>query len=523
MSTAWSDSPITSRDKDDFGRASYAAHTAKLIAKSHSWEDSIVFGLTGPWGSGKSSMLNLIEEALEEAEGDWCIARFTPWATGDVAGLLGDFYASLNSALPEDPKSKVRDALGALAKISVPAAKLIPVVGDLTGTTITTILDAVTKQPPWSTTFSNAVSALKEAHRPVLVIADDIDRLQTEELLTLLKVVRLLGRFPGVQYLLAYDDETLFRTLSSANLADENTDASSRFMEKIIQYPLVVPPLLRPQLLNRLNEGIELAFADAERDEVVGDRLGGLIDVCLSQLSTPRAVDRFLAQLHHHLPLVPKGEIDDEDVIILTLLRTAFPTLYTLLPVHKQGLIRGYAGEPKISGSDIKHERFNIEPLLDKVSTPSRGDAQALLEMLFPNLRELWSQHWEGLDGRICNENYFDRYFAMTIPAYDVSDRYVYEALTAATLGEGSLLNSLLTQANPEQVMLVVAKSKELTNTVVVGENQGDKVTALLETVISSLDRVTLARGHSEMLAPVSQVTLLTCFPLCRMSTRQNQ
>lgn len=78
MAAAWSDSPITTKDDDDFNRADYAVHAAHLVAASHSWDDSIVFGLTGPWGSGKSSMLAMIGEELQRSHPDWRIARFTP-------------------------------------------------------------------------------------------------------------------------------------------------------------------------------------------------------------------------------------------------------------------------------------------------------------------------------------------------------------------------------------------------------------------------------------------------------------
>jgi hypothetical protein len=47
---------------------------------------------------------------------------------------------------------------------------------------------------------------------PILVVVD-IDRLQPAELLDLLKVVRLLGRFHGVDFLLAYDERTIVETL----------------------------------------------------------------------------------------------------------------------------------------------------------------------------------------------------------------------------------------------------------------------------------------------------------------------
>src|SRR4051794_6647238 len=95
VADVWSDSPISSKTEDAFGRSRYATEGASLIASSHSWDDSIVFGLTGAWGSGKSSMLAMIAEEFAASHKRWKIAKFTPWATGDVGGLLGDFYASL--------------------------------------------------------------------------------------------------------------------------------------------------------------------------------------------------------------------------------------------------------------------------------------------------------------------------------------------------------------------------------------------------------------------------------------------
>jgi hypothetical protein len=94
MPATWSDAPIEAQADDVFDRVPYAVHAAQLIMGSHSWDDSIVFGLTGPWGSGKSSMISMIVEEIEKPGSNWRVARFTPWATSDVPGLLEDFYAS---------------------------------------------------------------------------------------------------------------------------------------------------------------------------------------------------------------------------------------------------------------------------------------------------------------------------------------------------------------------------------------------------------------------------------------------
>ena len=98
---AWNDDPITNKSQDEFGRARYAERAADLIARTHSWETSLVFGLTGPWGSGKSSLIEMIVNRMTAEHRDWKIARFTPWATDDVTGMLSEFYAAIGRALGE--------------------------------------------------------------------------------------------------------------------------------------------------------------------------------------------------------------------------------------------------------------------------------------------------------------------------------------------------------------------------------------------------------------------------------------
>lgn len=489
MPTPWTDAPIIAKSEDELGRAGYAVHAARLIADSHSWEDSIVFGLTGPWGSGKSSMLAMISEELDATYPSWQVARFTPWATGDVAGLLGDFYASLSQALPRRRAKQIRNALGTLAQVSAPAANAIPWAGGAAASAAESAGAALKRQPPWDKAFKAAAAELKKLDAPVLLIADDIDRLQTEELLALLKVVRLLGRFPGVHYLLAYDESTLFQALSEANLVGEDDGSAARFMEKIVQYPLVVPPMLSTQLLTRLDAGLYAALADAGRPQPTGGRLGRLVEVYQSQLGTPRAIDRYLAQLRHHLPLIEPEEIDDEDVIVLTLLRTAFPTLYQQLPRWRDRLISGKAGAAKTGATGVEYEPFDIEPLLEMVPKNSRPDARTLLINLFPKLRS-GGLSYAASDRGISDTRYFDRYFAMGIPSHDVSDVEVATATADVGHGKPSALTALLSQASPERVVLVVDKGRRFTENLP-ADDAGDTLRLeLVKLLVAVLDSV---------------------------------
>ncbi|WP_420120918.1 KAP family NTPase [Nakamurella sp.] len=458
MTANWNDDPIHNKAEDGLGRAPYAEKAAHLIRNSHSWDSSVVFGLTGPWGSGKSSLIAMIVESLRQQDQDWCVARFTPWSTSDTAGLLSEFYSCLSEAVPRKRGKTFRRALGTLAQVSAPTATLIPFAGGSVAEAIKAGGKILTDSPPWEKAFAEAAATLRDIQTPVLIVADDIDRLQIEELLGLLKVVRLLGRFPGVQYLLAYDEGTIFRALRAS--LNDDIKAAQQFMEKIVQYPLVVPPLLGYQLIKRLEEGIDAALRAAGRQEVTSRRISAVADVLRNQLTTPRAIDRFIAQLRHHLPMVDVGEIDDVDVTLLTLLRVAFPSVYAQLPQWKPVLLSGHAGKLIYASGGPTFEPADIEPLIADVDSSSHNDAKSLLKELFPKLR---AKNDFGLVSdsesfRVCNEDYFDRYFAMSIPAHDVSDRAVQDAVLHALSGDGGYLRSRLLDPEEGKVYLAISK-----------------------------------------------------------------
>jgi hypothetical protein len=129
----WTDDPLHSSEGDTLARKPYACAAAKLIADSHSFETSVVYGLSGSWGSGMSSLINMIVGELRAKHSDWSVARFTPWATSDVSGLLSEFYASLAEPLPADKSEMLKNSLGVIARVAAPAAAMVPFAGAVVG------------------------------------------------------------------------------------------------------------------------------------------------------------------------------------------------------------------------------------------------------------------------------------------------------------------------------------------------------------------------------------------------------
>jgi hypothetical protein len=77
-----SDTPAT---KDELGRNAFADVLAARIRRLRelNQDSPLVIHLDGPWGSGKSTVLNFLEKALEEPEksgqSKWLVLRYNAW------------------------------------------------------------------------------------------------------------------------------------------------------------------------------------------------------------------------------------------------------------------------------------------------------------------------------------------------------------------------------------------------------------------------------------------------------------
>ena len=72
------DLPITKSSEDTLNRSSFAKNLAKTISQ-YSLQSSFTIGLYGEWGSGKTSLVNMVLEFAEEMDENTIILRFNPW------------------------------------------------------------------------------------------------------------------------------------------------------------------------------------------------------------------------------------------------------------------------------------------------------------------------------------------------------------------------------------------------------------------------------------------------------------
>jgi hypothetical protein len=457
----WRDDPISKPSEDELGRTKFAEHTAALINNTHSADSSVVYGLEGPWGSGKSSAISLTTHYLAKvSDGRWKVVYFTPWATSGPETLLQEFFNALSTALPEggDRAAKRRrrrflKSVSKYADIARPLMAAIPFVG--AGLVEVSRTAEGRLQKPWNEAFKDISDELKSLGLPILVIVDDIDRLQPGELLDLLKVVRLLGRFPGVDFLLSYDERTIVDTLQDPQRGTVTKARARAFMEKIVQYPLSMPPLLTGKISKMLGEGLTGIVA-VERAEASPDTRR-LTDLLLGpiarQLNTPRAIQRFLAQSRQQFDIHDVDEMNETDLILITFIRVQFPDLFNQLQDWRPELTGTHRSWP-FPGQDKEPPWDDLFKVID--DEKDRMDARETLQTLFPAIGS--KNPVLAPAKRMAHPDYFNRYLAQTIPDGDIPDAVITAALAAGAAGDAARLRRLLLGGDYERAMLALSK-----------------------------------------------------------------
>lgn len=444
------DAEITSLADDSLGRDRFARRVAERIVTAGGGP-SVVFGLAGPWGSGKTSAINMIREVLrEEHSKDWSVVRFTPWSTADVASLTDEFYQSIAAAMPTSKKGRkaaqhvMSMAPAVTAAVGKAGMQIIidKYVGDGAAEKLATAasdsiagkLGEFTVEPnPFVERFAKAANAIKSAGQNVLVVVDDVDRLHTDELLTVLKAVRLLGRFDRVHYMLSYDEQTLLDVLQESDIARGDRIRASAYLEKIIQYPYVLPPLQRAHIVTALLQSLTgIAKVHKARGKA---RAGGRdpVETVIKQIPfswmraqrlTLRSVYRLASQSDVLLTMAGGcGEVDFVDAVLITYLRLHHRTVYDRLPLWRDDLVYGSRMRQRLG---VDSEPINWPERIKDVlgEHPDPLDVASLMQILgelFPLTTEQ-DDPVRSTPLSVGHPDYFDRYFLFGIPVEDVAD-----------------------------------------------------------------------------------------------------
>lgn len=423
----FSDSPVFAKEQDRFSRWAFSERVAQVISKRTD-PSSIVIGLYGIWGDGKTSVLNFIEKSLEKNDNVICI-KFNPWRFGTEEELLTGFFFTIADALDTELVT-TGDKFKAFVKRTasdVTSLAGVEGVGSIVSSFISTIdINELRKR---------VENELQNAKKRILVLIDDVDRLEKTEIHTLFRIVKLTADFKYTSYILAFDKDVVATSLQD-RYSSTMHNAGEAFLEKIIQIPLHLPSIekqvLREFCFQGIDEAVRLAEIDLSQVQIQDfvNSFSYAFDDCLT---TPRKAKLYGNILLFALPIL-KDEVNPVDLMLIEGIRVFCPLLYELLRTNKKLFTGTFTSNIYSNNEQEKdHIKKIIDRTLDKAQNINKESFIYLLKKLFPKLEAVygnrnygsdWYENWNNAQ-RICSEHYFSRYFTYSIPRNDVSDKLI--------------------------------------------------------------------------------------------------
>lgn len=427
----YSDAPITTLEEDALERGYFVKSTYDRLL-NRPMNDSFVATLVAPWGSGKTSALNLL---LAKADRDPTIVtvRFNPWLYTTDAGIVEGLFREVDLAVARQFLAvSIRPLLRKYAAaVSIGSARygaLLGFLGKETADSLRTRID------DW---------LVRNCCR-LLVVIDDIDRLQPDELLKALKLVRLTLNLRNAVFVLTMDKGAVVASLSAVL---EGKEAAEAYLAKIAEDEILLPEA-DPETLHQF-----VLYDDPRRGH--RSEVSKILDQFLPE-GTP-ARDRFerrivliyRGQISNYVRNLRDGkrllngfaaaaealgrEVDTTDLMILEALRCFEPNAH-----HDIWLNRSiYLGTSSLDSTDpmsiMDHVegdvvKRHVDQLLQDAKDPE--SLVELLSLLFPPVSTACRPRYqpEGTQ-RVADPERLRKYFLARVPESDVSDQDVADLL----------------------------------------------------------------------------------------------
>ena len=361
----------------------YAISIINQLLSTDLKDGSFAVGITGEWGSGKTSFLTLLED---EFKGKADVVKFNPWMCKSPEQITNDFFNSLRLQL-SDKHSVLKRPIKDYSKLLNEASSFSTILGYITKFSL-----SIPSEDSLQEKRNHLSELFKIMDRPVVVLIDDLDRLESDEVFEVLRLIRNTADFSNVIYIVAYDKEYIMSILKKQDIED-----ASYYLEKIFRLELHQPKAEKYQLYDMLQETMKEQSDNNEMVTGLLDRIDNdQKDLVLSILNNYRRVRNFTRRFIFNLEYIQAhftNELKFKDLMWLELLEMSDKTTYEQL----------YEAPDKFL--EIVKNQYKLD---QKKITDKTRSTQLLLEQLF-------GQEQDVLQVSMRYRENFDNYFSLRV------------------------------------------------------------------------------------------------------------
>ncbi|MEV9615914.1 KAP family P-loop NTPase fold protein [Aliarcobacter butzleri] len=406
--------PITNTNEDFLTRCHFVTNLSDAIVK-YKEKDCLTISLQGQWGSGKTSIINMLKENLERHE-NIIIFDFKPWLFSDTEQLINNFFKEF--AKKVDFKTDNSEKLINLGKKLEAYSSFFEPFSMIPEPTLAGGSKFISR---FLSKFGKASTKIGEAHKKTLsqtkddiekdllkidkkflIIIDDIDRLNNLEIKQIFQLIKALGDFSNIIYLLSMDKDIIVNALSEV----QNRDGNS-YLEKVINVPIDVPVINKEDLEKLLLESIKEIIKEhlITKDEKEYYKIMIAYEFKTFFINI-RDIQRYLNLFKFNFHAL-EHNVNVIDLAIITAFQIFEHEIYNFMK-SKQFLLLGQY---------LLNEIDEIDLISNSLRKISKENFISLLNKLFPNCKYFKNQiKSENFNNKnVYLKDYFNIYFSLTL------------------------------------------------------------------------------------------------------------
>ena len=311
------DEPIVYENNDLLHYAELARSLSYSI-RQKSFSNSYSIGINSPWGTGKSSFLNLLKLNLKKVS-DVIVVDFNARASVNVNCIQMDFLSTLATSLSPfhtGMKSVMKDYMEDLSVLADDTSW-----GKFLG--LINIKDATDSR-------ARLQDGIEKINKKIVVFIDDLDRLTCEEILEVLKLITKNAAFVNTVFITAYDKDYINCILEKNLYVPQKQNFSDKYFSMEIALPEGNQQIRSTLLLKELTKLSQKGLITACKENDFQQSFMAISMYVERYLLSLRDVKRFLNTFcASYLPI--QHEVYFEDVLMISLLRFARKELYDLI------------------------------------------------------------------------------------------------------------------------------------------------------------------------------------------------
>lgn len=427
------DVPIKTINDDELNRADFSIRVAESIL-NYDNEACLVLGLMGEWGSGKTSIRNMIFEHINSKNNKHVLIKFNPWYFSNQDSLLFHFFDELTKGF--NKTDIFNDFHTRVSKLKNKLVSATTINAGFMGNGISVNPSELFNKKDYETFNSikdDLIKLFVGLDYKIVISIDDIDRLADNEIKQIFLLVKSLANFPNVIYILSFEDSVVKKALSSKSYSGE------KYLEKIIQIPIFVPEVTQTKMNSLIMKRFDYIFAD--NPEVIKKYfdigLNSILWKIFPFIKTMRDLNRYMNVLNFY-----KGSLVDElnvgDFLILLLLQIFEPEIYKEIKNRKYDLISFY----KLQQLKFDEQKEVVSNLFNDLyalsQTKREKELFSVLLYLFPIFGKvnMPNQYFNGENinrwaenKKLCTEKYFDKYSTLSLEENEISDSVMSDLL----------------------------------------------------------------------------------------------